>query len=180
MKKILSFFTAGAFLLVSCGEKKGDNSGTSDATKKNLEASAAIGKMFETNDFSKAGDYLSPEFTDYAAPEGPVKGIEENKKSWGEMMASMDSISMETMMTTGNDEYTMSWIKMSGKMKVDNMGMKAGDWMRDMKSIEVTQFKDGKAIAHWTYMDLSDMMKMMPPMPPGEGMPKDSTGATKM
>lgn len=82
----------------------------------------------------------------------------------------MDSTSMETIAATGNDEYTMTWIKMSGKMKADAMGMKAGQWIKDAKSIEVTQFKDGKAIAHWTYMDPSAMMSMMPP--PDGSMPE--------
>jgi hypothetical protein len=165
MKKVVTIVSAGAFMLASCGGKKEDSGGTSSATKKNLEASAAIGKMFETNDFSKLGDYVSAEFTDYAAPTGPVKGIEENKKSFAQMSAMMDSSSMETVAATGNDEYTMTWMKMKGKMKADGMGMKAGQWM-DGKSIEVTQFKDGKAIAHWTYMDPADMMKMMGSMPP--------------
>jgi ketosteroid isomerase-like protein len=166
MKKLLFLFTAGSlFLLTSCGGKKEEGGGTSAATKKNLEASEAIGKMFETKDFSKAGDYLAPDFIDYAGMTGPVKGIEENKKAWLEMMNTMDSSSMETVTASGNDEYTMTLIKMSGKMKVDQMGMKAGDWMKDAKALELTQFKDGKAIAHWTYMDPAAMMKMMPPPP---------------
>ena len=43
------------------------------------------------------------------------------------------------------------------------MGMPNGPY--DMKSIEVAKFKDGKAVEHWGFMDMQDMMKMMPPQP---------------
>ncbi len=36
----------------------------------------------------------------------------------------------------------------------------------DMKSIEVAKFKDGKAVEHWSFMDMQGIMKMMPPPPP--------------
>lgn len=173
MKKILFVLSAGTVcLLTSCGGKKEESgSGTSSATKKNLEVSAAIGKCFETKDFSKLADYLAADFVDYAGMKGPVTGIEENKKSFEEMAAMMDSTTMETTVALGNDEYTMVWMHMKGKMKVDGMGMKAGQWM-DGKYIEVSKFKDGKAVAHWSYMDAADMMKMMGSMPPMDNMPE--------
>ena len=36
----------------------------------------------------------------------------------------------------------------------------------DMNAMEVSKFKDGKAVEHWTFMQPREMMKMMPP-PPG-------------
>ena len=39
----------------------------------------------------------------------------------------------------------------------------------DMNSIELSKFKDGKAVEHWSFAQMADMMKMMgtppPPMP---------------
>jgi ketosteroid isomerase-like protein len=166
MKNLLLFAgVVSLATLASCGGKDGGGGGgMSAATKKNMEISEAIGKAFETKDFSKLGDYLSPEFVDYSAPMGPVKGIEENKKSFEQMAAMMDSSKMETITALGNDEFTMTWIKMKGKLKIDAMGMKAGEWMEG-KAVEITKFKDGKAIEHWSYMDPADMAKMMPPPP---------------
>lgn len=146
-------------LLSSCDSKK-ESGGMSAAAKKNLEVNEAIAKCFDTKDFSKIGDYLSEDFVDYAGQMGPVKGIEANKKEFERMMSMMDSSSSKIDRAFGDDEYVLSWMTFKGKLKSDMMGMKVGDWM-DSKAIEVTQFKDGKAIAHWSYMDVAEMMKMM-------------------
>lgn len=181
MKKILFLIVSGtAILLASCGGKK-DEGGASATTKKNLEVNAAIGKCFETGDFSKIGDYLAEDFVDYAGMTGPVKGIEANKKAWTEMMANMDSSKSMMSHSVGDDEIVYSMVEMSGICKKDMMGMKAGQKVEG-KSIEVTKFKDGKAIAHWTYMTPDEMMKMMggmPPMPPADGSMHPDMDTTK-
>lgn len=179
MKKKLFFIASGvAFILASCSGKK-EEGGVSAATKKNLEVNAAIGKCFETNDFSKVGDYLAPDFIDYAGMTGPVKGIEANKKAWEEMMGGMDSASSNMSRSVGDDEYVFSIVESSGICKKDMMGMKAGQKMHS-KSVEVTQFKDGKAIAHWSYVSPEDMMMMMGGgMPPADGSMKEPAGEKK-
>ena len=57
------------------------------------------------------------------------------------------------------------------------MGMKAGE-RYDISALEVSKFKDGKVVEHWSFMQPSDMMKMMsamqPPSPetmPGDALP---------
>jgi len=47
----------------------------------------------------------------------------------------------------------------------------------DMHSIEVSRFKDGKAVEHWSYVDMGEMMKMMPQMKPMDN--KMSADTTK-
>jgi hypothetical protein len=64
-------------------------------------------------------------------------------------------------------------------MKMDMMGMKAGDKF-DSKSMEVSRFKNGKVVEHWTLMEPAEMMKMMggaqPPATDNATAPaKDST-----
>ena len=147
-KDSVSIVSGTAILLASGGVK--DEGGASATTKKNLEVNAAIGKRFETGDFSKIGDYLAEDFVDYAGMTGPVKGIEANK-SLTEMMANMDS--SKSMMSHSGWRW---WNRLFyggnvGNLQKDMMGMKAGQKVEG-KSIEVTKFKDGKAIAHWTYM----------------------------
>ncbi len=44
-----------------------------------------------------------------------------------------------------------------------------------MKGLEVSRFKDGKAVEHWTLMEPGDVMKMMSSMQqPKMAMPADS------
>lgn len=160
MKRIIPFITGVALLsLVSCSGKN-ETGGMSDTAKKNLEVNEAISKCFETKDFSKLGDYLAEDFVDYAGETGPVKGVAENKAAFERMVADLDSSKSEIVRALGDDEYVMSLMKFSAVLKVDKMGMKAGTRV-ETKAIEVTQFKDGKAIAHWTYMEPAEMMKMM-------------------
>ena len=57
------------------------------------------------------------------------------------------------------------------------MGMAAGPY--DTHMMEITKFRDGKAVEHWAYMEMAEMMKMMgqqgaPPPPP---MAADTTKA---
>ncbi|MBL7730755.1 MAG: ester cyclase [Chitinophagaceae bacterium] len=163
MKKILFVSAAAVMLLAACGGKH--EGGVSETTKKNLEVNAAIAKCFETKDFSKLGDYLSEEFVDYAGEMGPVKGVAANKAAFEKMMSTYDSAKTTTLRVMGDDEYVMALMEFSGVMKVDMMGMKAGQSFKT-KAVEMTQFKDGKAIAHWTYMEPAEMMKMMGGAPP--------------
>ena len=40
------------------------------------------------------------------------------------------------------------------------------EWRKtNMTSMDVTKFKDGKAIEHWVYMDPNELIKMMAPPP---------------
>lgn len=167
-------------LLASCGGSKSESSGPSATTTKNMEVNKAISKCFQTKDFSKIADYLAPDFVDYAGETGPVKGIEENKKAFEKMLAGFDSLSNTEIKVLADDEYVMAWMKFKAKLNADAYGMKAGSWM-ESSGIELTKFKDGKAIEHWTFMEPGEVMKMMGgAMPGGEMGPmpptKDSTG----
>jgi predicted SnoaL-like aldol condensation-catalyzing enzyme len=57
------------------------------------------------------------------------------------------------------------------------MGYKVGE-KYDMRAIELAKFKDGKIVEHWTFMEPSEMMKMMDNMQPSAStsIPPDSTG----
>ena len=162
MKKLFIIFSAGFIcLLTSCNGKKEDG-GMSDKAKKNLDAHHAISKMFETRDFSKLGDYIATDAVDHAGT-GDVKGLDNIKAELEGMSKMMTDDKMEILKEMADDEYVMSWGKESGKMNVDEMGMKAGDHYT-WNIIEVAKFKDGKATEHWSFMSMADMMKMMPPM----------------
>lgn len=147
----------------------------SDAAKKNLDAAHGVQKMFETKDFSKIGDYIAENATDHSGPTGPVTGLANLKASFVTMAAQSENDKSEVIKELADDEYVMSWMRYTGTCKVGGMGMKPGDKI-DMRTVEISKFKDGKATDHWTMMDAGDMMKMMPPMPgPDHKMPADSS-----
>lgn len=169
-------------LLTSCSSKK-EGGGMSETAKKNLEANNAIIKTFETGDWSKIGDYIAQDVVDHAGPKGDIVGLDSLKAYFGQMSQMMTNMKNEIKKTLADDEYVMCWVNGSATAKVDipEMGMKAGD-VHSGNSVEVSRFKDGKAVEHWSFMDVNDMMKMMgggatnmddkvPPPPPA----KDTT-----
>lgn len=147
----------------------------SDTAKKNLEAMHGITNCFDSKDFSKLGDYIAEDGIDHAGQQGDIKGLANMKAEFTKMVAAYEGSKTEVIKEMADDEYSMTWQRYTGTMKMDQDGMKAGDKF-DMSAIEVAKFKDGKAVEHWTFMQPSDMAKMMggattPPVEPA----KDST-----
>lgn len=168
MKKLLFILSAGFFgLLIACNGK--NEGGMSAAATKNLEAMRGITKCFDTKDFSKLGDYIAEDAVDHAGEQGDIKGLANMKAEFEKMVQAWDGAPTVVIKELADDEYVMSWLRFTGTMKMDQMGMKAGD-KYDMTALEVSKFKDGKAVEHWTFMQPSDMMKMMPPPPPPAAM----------
>jgi predicted ester cyclase len=163
MKKIL--FAASAALvcfLVSCSSKDAGGK-LSDKAQKNLDATHAINKCFETTDFSKLGDYIVTDAVDHAGEHGDVVGLDSIKAELVEMCKKMGDMKSEVVKEFADDDWVFSWQKNSGTMKVAEMGMQPGS-KYSFAAIEVSKFKDGKATEHWTFMSAADMMKMMQPM----------------
>lgn len=165
MKKLfLVFCTAGLFAFCSCSNNAG---GMSDKAKKNLDNARAIAKSFETKDISKLDDYIASDVVDHATPGGESKGIDNLKKMFTEMQSTMSNSKMETVKELADDDYVFQWMKESWTQTRESMGMKPGDYSFNM--IEVSKFNaDSKVTEHWSFMDVNDMMKMMP-QPPMNG-----------
>lgn len=150
------------------------NGSTSDKAKKNLDNARAIAKSFETKDISKLDDYIDKDVLDHAAPGGEAKGIDNVKKMFQEMQGSMSGAKMETVKEIADDDYVFQWMKESWTQTKESMGMKPGSY--DFNMIEVSKFNaDSKVTEHWSFIDVNDMMKMMPAAPMN-----DSTSMNKM
>ncbi len=181
MKKLLIMFSLGSSIMfMSCSSKK-ESSGMSETAKKNLETNNIILKMFETGDWSKVGDYISQDVVDHAGPKGDMVGLDSLKAYFEKMSQMMTNMKNEIKKVLADDEYVMSWVYGSATAKVDipEMGMKTGD-IHSGNSVEVSRYKDGKVVEHWSFMDVNDMMKMMGGQEPmGDKTPpppvKDST-----
>jgi SnoaL-like protein len=164
MKKLsVPFLFVLTMLIISCSSQQ---AGTSDKAKKNLENFNAVTKMFETQDFSKAGDYLAADAVDHSSPTGEVKGADSIKAMFTRYASMVSDVKNEQVKELADDDYVIGWIKQSWTAKTDDpmMHMKAGD-KGQMESIEVTKHNaDGKITDHWSFMSMNDMMKMMPNM----------------
>lgn len=160
MKSLWTVVTlAACSLLFSCN----NNGGMSATAKKNMEVDAAITKAYQSGDFSKMGDYIAADAIDHGGEKGDVKGLDNivaELKRYHEMMPDAQSTNIKTM---ADDEYVFNWSKVTGTMN----GQKT-----TMTSVEVSKYKDGKAVEHWIFMDPLEMAKMMQPqaMPPGDTM----------
>jgi hypothetical protein len=164
MKKLVF----AALAVISCwitGCTGKDSGGMSDKTKKNLASAQAIVKMFESGDFSKAGDYIAADGVDHSGMKGETKGLDNIKAEFDEMGKSMSNMKNETVKELADDDYTYQWLKETSTLKVDEMGMKAGS-TNTFNVIEVSKFNaDSKVTDHWSFIYANDMMKMMPQMP---------------
>lgn len=159
MKKFLFILSTGFIvLLTSCGSKK--EGGMSDAAKKNLDAVHAVVNAFETGDVSKINDLVSADFLDHT-DRGDMVGPD-SLKAAVTMMHGM-GIKFNLVKELADDEYVTAWYKLTGTSD-GSMGMPKGPF--EMSSIDVVKFKDGKAIEHWSFLEMADVMKMMPPPPP--------------
>lgn len=128
----------------------------SATAKKNLEVNEAIMKAYEAGDFSKMGDYIAADAIDHGSDHGDVKGLDSIVADMKRYHAMMPDMKSSTTRSLADDEYVFTWATVSGTMNGKPM---------TMSSIDVSKFKDGKAVEHWMYMDPKDMMAMMPPAP---------------
>lgn len=160
-------------IFLSCNNEA---AGPSVTTKKNLDAAHGIQKAFETKDFSKLGDFFAADAVDHAGDGGDVKGLANLKTEFEKWSGSTENDKTTIIKELADDEYVMSWLQFNGTMKISMMGHKAGDKF-DMKSVELSKFKDGKIIEHWSFMDSGEMMKMMSSMQPSMTAPLNAIKA---
>ncbi len=156
MKKLFLVSVLGMIYFCCSGQQ----AGMSNTAKKNIETARAVAKMFESGNWSKIGDYIATDAVDHAGMNGDVKGLDSIKAAFAQMANMMSDMKNETVRELGDDEYVFQWLKESSTMKVDAMGMKAGS-RNTFDVIEVTKFKAGKIVEHWSFLNWNDMSKMM-------------------
>jgi predicted SnoaL-like aldol condensation-catalyzing enzyme len=158
MKKI--FFAAFAALLCICTSC--NDTATTDtkgsAREKNLAASEIISNAFKTGDVSKIDSAVADDFIDHT-DRGDVKGRDTLKAMIKHIHETMKDMKMEKVREMADDDYVFSWMRYTGTSD-GSLGMPAGPY--DMSAIEVSKYKDGKAVEHWSFMNMQDLMKMMP------------------
>jgi len=158
MKKLVFVAMFATICFCTYGQKSSMNS----TAQKNLATARAVAKMFESGDYSKAGDYIAADAVDHAGMQGDVKGLDSIKAMFNQMSTMMGNFKNETVRELADDEYVFQWMKETSTAKTDVMGMKAGQTVT-MNAVEVTRFSNGKIAEHWSFMNMADAMKMMQP-----------------
>ena len=170
MQKIL-IAIAALVCFASCNNPSTTESTTAksdDKAQKNLAAAQTIAKAFETGNTASLDSVVSDDFLDHT-DRGDKKGRDSLKAMVTWLHSNMKDMKMEIMREVADDEYVFQWMRYTGSSN-GAMGMPAGPY--DMHVMEISKYADGKAVEHWAYMDMGEMMKMMGQMPP---MPADHT-----
>ncbi len=177
MRNIL--FAVFAGLLCICTSCNSETAGTSDNNdnteeQKNLAASNVITKAFQTGDVSGIDSVVADNFVDHT-DRGDKIGRDSLKAAVIWVHSNMKDAKMEKIHEVAEGDYVYSRIRYTGTSD-GTMGMPNGPY--DMSAIELAKFKDGKAVEHWNFMEIRDVMKMMRPQPGIDNINKMDT--TKM
>jgi predicted SnoaL-like aldol condensation-catalyzing enzyme len=165
MKKLvllLFVFTTFLIYLVSCNEMA-SKSEINSTEQKNLAADSIVGDAFRTGDISKIDSVVAADFVDHT--QDGDKNRDSLKTVIKMVHDSFPDMKMDLMHQSAKDDYVYTWLRFTGN-STGQMGMPKGPY--DWRMMEVTKFKDGKAVEHWEFMDSRDvakereqMMKMM-------------------
>ena len=170
MKKILFILSAFTICFLSaCNQKDSAGGGMSEAAKKNLDAFHAVDQAFQTGDISRVDSVVASDFVDHT-PKGDM-GRDSLKAMITIMKKGSGDMKSEIKKELADDEYVFAWMRWTGTSDGSIPDMPAGPY--DMSGIEVVRFKDGKAVEHWGFMDVKEMMKMM-----GQQMPPSAPTST--
>lgn len=150
---------AFVFFLSSCEVKKTDST-DSDAREKNLKAITEINKAIQSGDVSKLDQYIAADAVDHASPAGDIKGVDSIKAMLSRVHSMGTNMNMQDIRTVADGEYVFQWMRLTGTTATADMGMPPGS-NYDINAVQVTRFRDGKAVEHWEFMQPADMAKMM-------------------
>ena len=151
-KSIFVAFTGLLCICTSCTSKTNGTSEKMDNTdqQKNLAANDVVTKAFETGDASGLDSVISDDFIDHT-DRGDKKGRDSLKAMVNFVHANFKDMKMEKIRDAADGDYVYSWMTYSGTSD-GNMGMPKGPYK--MSVIELSKFKDGKAVEHWSFMDM--------------------------
>lgn len=176
---LLAAFTGLLCTCISCDSKTesttSDNSNQAQE-QKNLAASNTISRAFETGDVSGIDSVVADDFVDHTDM-GDKTGKDSLKAMVNMVHTNFKDMKTENIRDVADGDYVYSWKRYSGTSD-GSMGMAKGPY--EMSMIELGKFKDGKAVEHWSFIEMRDMMKMMGPQPNMNNMNKmDTSKMTK-
>jgi len=160
MRKILSLaaigLISGSILQTATAQANKDNS----MAKKNLAAYHVIEKAFQTGNTSEIDRVVASDFVDHTERGDMDRDSLKAMIVW--MHRENPDMKLEKIRELADDEYVMAMRRYSGT-SAGEPGMPPRGESYSMSSIEVVRFKNGKAVEHWTFMEMADMIRMMGP-----------------
>ena len=125
--------------------------------QKNLEAWHAVSMAFATGNTGALDSVIADDYIDHT-PRGDYIGRDSVKANVSRVHANIKDIKMETIKELVDHEYGFFWMRFTGN-RIDANGMISGPF--HLTAIEVVKFNDGKAVEHWEYTEMKELMKMM-------------------
>jgi predicted ester cyclase len=167
MKKFLTIASMTVILFMTACNNSGE-SGTASTSMsaggngdKNIATVHSVNDAIESGDVNKLDQYIATDAVDHSGDHGEVKGLDSIKASLKTMHDDYKDLKLTSLQDAAGGDYVFSLTNFKGTNVVASMGAPAGTNF-DMSSVEVVKFnKDGKISDHWSYMSMSDAMKMM-------------------
>lgn len=147
---------AAVLLFAGCSEKKETN--VSAVIQKNINAMRGIVDCFDKRDFTKLGDYVAEDCFDHYGD--GLKGLAAMKAEYEKWVTYSENTRIKIITEMATEEYAIVWIRFEEKMKQDVGDMHTGE-VYEKTDIEVARLKDGKVVEHWTFIEPSEMNKIM-------------------
>jgi predicted SnoaL-like aldol condensation-catalyzing enzyme len=161
MKKLVLTGCAGLIcFLISCNDtaKVASEHAEASQAEKNMQADEAVSNAFKTGDMKVLDSVIADDFVDHTE-RGDKKGRDSLKSMIAYVRSNFEGMKMDVISRAANDNYVFTVMRFTGNNPVAMEGMPAGPY--DMKALEVTRCEGGKAVEHWEYMDMQDVMKRM-------------------
>jgi predicted SnoaL-like aldol condensation-catalyzing enzyme len=146
MKKLCMGALVALSVFTACKQEAGQEN---SPAQKNLAAARTVADAFRTGNVSKLDSVVADDFTDHT-PYGDRVGRDSLKAQIQMYRSQMKDMKMDVISETSDSNYVFQFFHFSGIPGAP-----------DSRMIELTRFRDGKAIEHWTYGDWVEAMRMM-------------------
>ena len=126
-------------------------------SQKNIEAWHAVSMAFSTGNTGALDSVIAEDYIDHT-PRGDYIGRDSVKANVARTHAHVKDIKMVTIRELVDEEYGFFWMHFTGK-RIGAGSVNAG--LFDFTAIQVVRFNNGKAVEHWEYTEMKELMKMM-------------------
>lgn len=169
-KKLLSFLLISFVIVFTSCQSNQQNQ--LDQQRKTVYME--IIKLIDAGEVEGLGSYIAENAIDHQLDPSMtnkkgLEGIKEMLANYSMVIPDMKT-TVHSVAITGDTLF--AHITSSGTPKESFMGMPANQKMK-MNSVDIIRFEGNKMVEHWGFMDMEDLMKMMPPSSmPDESMMK--------
>ena len=158
-KKLLPLFLISFFVvLTSCQNNK-----ESELDKQRKAAYVEITKLVDAGEVDELGTYIAENAVDHQldptmTSKTGLAGIREMLEKYHKAIPDMNT-TIHSMAISGDTLF--GYYSSTGTTTESFMGMPANQKMT-MNAVDIVRFEGDKIVEHWGFMDMADIMKMMP------------------